>query len=32
MEKREGDGEKMQGTKEVKNGRKKKNRKTKINK
>jgi len=32
MEKREGDGEMMQGTKEGKNGRKKKNRKMKINK
>lgn len=32
MEKREGDGEMMQGTKEGKNGRKKKNRKMNINK
>jgi len=31
MEKREGDGEMMQGTKEEKNGRKKKNGKMKIN-
>jgi len=32
MEKREGDREMMQGTREGKNGRKKKNRKMKINK
>jgi len=32
MEKREGDGEMMQGTKEGKNGGKKKTRKMKINK